>query len=60
MPTYEYACSDCKISFDCHREVEERNNLPNCPDCGKIDAVRKVINATPTHFKGSGFYSTGG
>jgi len=60
MPNYEYACSNCNVSFDYYRSVEERNNLPNCLYCARIETITRVIQATPTHFKTGGFYSTGG
>lgn len=60
MPNYEYKCSWCNTSFEEFRKVDDRNNLPFCPYCDRIDEVTRVIQATPTHFKGSGFYSTGG
>ena len=60
MPTYEYYCSNCNISFEDYKKVDERDNWRNCPQCDKIENVTRVIQATPTHFKSSGFYSTGG
>jgi putative FmdB family regulatory protein len=58
MPNYEYKCKECNTSADHPREVSERDNLPTCGYCGRL--TYRVINATPSHFKGSGFYSTGG
>jgi len=58
MPNYEYKCDSCGTSEDHPRHVDERDNFPNCQYCGIL--TRRVINATPVKFNGTGFYSTGG
>jgi len=58
MPNYEYKCSKCGTSEEHFREIDDRDKFPNCQYCATI--TERVWQATPTHFKGSGFYSTGG
>jgi putative FmdB family regulatory protein len=42
MPTYEYACHDCKRDFVVSRSIKEQETKPGvkCPDC-KSDKVEK-------------------
>jgi putative FmdB family regulatory protein len=55
MPTYDYECPgdgeviEFTLPFD--------HEAPLCA-CG--DTMRRVFNAVPVKFNGSGFYSTGG
>lgn len=56
MPVYEYECKACDI-------VEEfslsfTHDAPSCNICN--EPMNRVYYAAPVHFKGSGFYSTGG
>lgn len=56
MPTYDYECPG-------EGEVKElqlpvNHDTPKCDTCG-VDMIR-IYNAPPIHFKGSGFYKTGG
>jgi putative FmdB family regulatory protein len=55
MPTYEYRCLDCKRLYE-KREGYDAPALQKCEACG--GKARRVIQATPIVFKGSGFYVT--
>ena len=58
MPTYEYRCDDCDTSEGHYRNVDERNEFPTCQHCTRD--MRRLLQATPVKFNGTGFYSTGG
>ena len=58
MPTYEYKCTKCNATEEHQRTVDDRDNLPNCKLCDIL--MDRIWQATPAHFKGTGFYSTGG
>lgn len=56
MPTYDYECpGDGEVK---EYQLPISHEPPKCETCG-VDMVR-VYNAVPIHFKGSGFYKTGG
>ena len=55
MPTYEYRCLDCHQQYE-KREGFDAPALQECPTCGGTS--RRVLQATPVLFKGSGFYVT--
>ncbi|WP_309647645.1 FmdB family zinc ribbon protein [Nocardioides sp.] len=55
MPTYQYACTECRHDFEQFQSFSD-DTLTECPQCqGKL---RKVFNAVGVVFKGSGFYRT--
>jgi putative FmdB family regulatory protein len=55
VPTYEYECSLCNHHFERKQSFDEEP-VAVCPKCqGK---ARRIINAIPVIFKGSGFYIT--
>jgi putative FmdB family regulatory protein len=55
MPTYEYECEQCKTRFEKKQSFHEQP-IVTCPECeGK---VRRVFQAAPIIFRGSGFYVT--
>lgn len=56
MPTYEYACSKCRSSYEL-REGFDAPTTHTCQECGKGTAKR-VLYAPPVVFKGSGWYAT--
>ena len=58
MLTYEYKCPKCGNSEEHQRDMDDRDQLPTCQACDVL--MNRVWQATPTHFKGGGFYSTGG
>ncbi|MSR36037.1 MAG: zinc ribbon domain-containing protein [Gemmatimonadetes bacterium] len=47
MPIYEYACPDCGAVFDRLRRYAEREDAPNCPECGA--ATRPMLSAAAVH-----------
>lgn len=53
MPYYDFECKTCI-------KVMETNDPtpPPCPSCANM--MVRIWSPIPTHFKGSGFYSTGG
>jgi putative FmdB family regulatory protein len=55
MPLYDYACTKCGRTFEVRRGFNEKHEDP-CAACGA--PVRRVFNAAPVLFKGSGFYVT--
>jgi putative FmdB family regulatory protein len=55
MPLYDYACTQCGRTFEVRRGFNEVHEDP-CTACGA--PVRRVFNAAPVLFKGSGFYVT--
>ena len=57
MPTYEYRCDECMTMQVLSRNVDDRDQEVLCPMDSK--PMDRVWNATPTHFKTGGFYSTG-
>ena len=56
MPTYEYECEKCGITFEKFQGIKEEP-IKKCPECG--GKVRRLISAgAGVIFKGSGFYAT--
>jgi putative FmdB family regulatory protein len=55
MPTYEYACTDCKRHFEIFQSFSEAP-LEICEVCG--GKLRRVFHPVGIVLKGSGFYST--
>jgi len=56
MPTYEYKCEKCGITFERFQNITE-DPIKKCPECG--GPVRRLIGAgAGVIFKGSGFYAT--
>lgn len=55
MPDYPFRCPNCGIEVNLNRSVHEDVHAPRC-DCGQMMA--RIYEATPTVFKGSGFYKT--
>lgn len=53
MPYYDFECKTCTKVV----EITEPTP-PVCTGCGGV--MVRIYSATPIHFKGSGFYSTGG
>ena len=56
MPTYEYKCPVCFIIIERSSKIDEE---PHVPICCNTQSIRQWNN-TAVHFKGTGFYSTGG
>ncbi|NBQ63978.1 MAG: hypothetical protein EBT95_00175 [Verrucomicrobia bacterium] len=55
MAIYEYQCEHCQKleETQIHFEVG-----PDCPNCFRT--MKRVWSSPAVHFKGKGFYSTGG
>ncbi len=68
MPTYEYRCRTCDVSFEVRQSFAD-DSLTHCPVAGAAQSpascvapgegvVRKVFSAPSITFKGDGFYKT--
>lgn len=57
MPTYEFRCDSDKTMIEIQQGFHD-GTIPSCPLCG--NNMSKVFSPIPAHFKGSGFYKTGG
>jgi putative FmdB family regulatory protein len=55
MPLYDYACTRCGRIHEVRHGFDETHDAP-CASCGA--PPRRVFNAAPVLFKGSGFYVT--
>ena len=55
MPIYEYKCNVCSATIEYERSFGDDTE----PTCCQT-TMSRVWSATPVHFKGGGFYSTGG
>ena len=56
MPTYEYECEKCGITFEKFQNITAEP-IKKCPECG--GPVKRLIGAgAGVIFKGSGFYAT--
>src|SRR5690242_16541350 len=56
MPTYAYECTNCGHQFERVQKFTD-DPVTRCPNCKK-NKVRRVIQASPVVFKGSGWYIT--
>lgn len=55
MPLYDYACTKCGHTVEVRHGFDE-TYAQTCAKCGA--PMRRVFNAAPILFKGSGFYVT--
>ena len=55
MPIYEYECGKCNHRFELKQGFHDKPQA-KCPRCK--GAARRIFQATPIIFKGSGFYVT--
>ena len=55
MPIYEYECQACRHRFE-RRQSFRDDPIKVCPECG--GATRRLLQAPPIIFKGSGWYAT--
>jgi putative FmdB family regulatory protein len=56
MPTYDYRCKECGITFELFQKMTDEP-IKKCLECG--GEVKRLIGAGMTPiFKGSGFYET--
>lgn len=53
VPTYDFKCKTCGTVV----EVSVNHPIP-CEMCGEV--MVRIYTANPVHFKGTGFYKTGG
>ena len=56
MPTYEYACTFCKHTFELFQMMSDPPKK-KCPECGK-KVQRLFGTGSGLVFKGTGFYQT--
>jgi putative FmdB family regulatory protein len=55
MPVYEYQCQACRHRFE-RRQSFRDEPVKVCPECG--GATKRLLQAPPIIFKGSGWYAT--
>ena len=55
MPTYEYACNDCRHRFETRQRMTD-DPISTCPECA--GSTYRVLFPVGIVFKGSGFYKT--
>ncbi len=56
MPTYEYQCVKCKVSYELRQGFDAETTHP-CEECGK-GVAKRILHAPRVVFKGSGWYAT--
>ncbi len=56
MPTYEYECTNCEITFEQFQGIKDEPRK-RCPKC-RHKVKRLVGSGAGIIFKGSGFYQT--
>ena len=56
MPMYEYACQECKRSFEVLQKVGDKE--ATCPQCGS-ENTRRMISAFSSNLMSKGVCSTG-
>lgn len=56
MPTYDYKCKACGITFELFQKMTDEH-IKNCVECGG-DVKRMIGGGMTPIFKGSGFYET--
>lgn len=57
MPVYEFTCPICNVIVEQFFSVYTNHTI-DCEKCGV--KMNKKFSANPVHFKGPGFYKTGG
>ncbi len=57
MPTYDYVCDACGISFERFQRMSDKI-FRKCPECGVRKLRRLIGSGAGVIFKGSGFYET--
>lgn len=57
MPTYDYACPDCRHRFERFEGIDD-GAPKECPKCHRKKARRMLGTGAGLIFKGSGFYAT--
>ena len=51
MPMYEYECKKCGHKFEEIQTIKEKP-LKDCPKCGKIKSLMKVLGGNAIHIPG--------
>jgi len=54
MPTYDYACENCKHAFEKYQLITAKVTR-KCPKCGKLKLVRLIGAGSGILFKGGGW-----
>lgn len=55
MPFYEYACDECRVTFDVRKPMSRSDTAEKCPQCE--GGTRKVITGCGVIFKGDDWSS---
>ncbi len=42
MPFYEYRCSDCSSQFEILRNINQRDEMTDCPQCESTKSTRMI------------------
>jgi putative FmdB family regulatory protein len=56
MPSYEFACQTCGLTFERSMPAGSDQTGVRCPTGHR--SVRRIYSAAPVFFRGSGFYAT--
>ncbi len=56
MPSYEFICETCRLTFERFLPWDADRGRARCPAGHRRS--RRIYAATPVFFKGSGFYAT--
>jgi putative FmdB family regulatory protein len=60
MPTYEYVCEKCDASYKETRGMNEPEKKTTCAAASCGGNLKRIFNAPPIQFKGTGFSSNRG
>lgn len=52
MPNYEFSCECCKEAFDLIVPYDKRDELVECPKCGKVKG-RRQLSAPAVSYAGA-------
>lgn len=55
MPTYEYVCQLCDVTYEEICGITEKAKLIECIECGEL--LKRVFSSPIVTFNGSGFYA---
>ncbi|MCL4875162.1 MAG: hypothetical protein KJ064_00815 [Anaerolineae bacterium] len=57
MPLYAYQCRECGHNLEARQSFADAP-LRECPHCGDVEGLFRVVQPAGIVFKGSGFYVT--
>jgi putative FmdB family regulatory protein len=57
MPIYEYKCKTCGAVSEQIQKFSD-DPLTDCPECGGVGSLEKLMSLSAFHLKGSGWYLT--